>query len=191
MSPDFIADLIETLERVITPDSKPLKEVLIISGMPEKTENLRYLGFNRQVIRESNNRTLEFSAVAIINNRRIARWRLEGVPLKLSRIVFSTRWTRNPLDLYINNLRSDAGLMDWLSAADANYTLLGILKIDTIEGRGLLKRRLCRIRPVVSVPGIDKAVLEQILSFENRNEICKSRIRGLPFYRKTGVCTKV
>jgi hypothetical protein len=190
MSPDFIADLIETLERVLTPDSTPLKEVLIISGMPEKTENLRYLGYNRQVTRESSNRILEFSAVAIINNRRIAKWRLEGVPLKLSRIVFSTRWTRNPLDLFINNLRSDAGLMNLLAAADAIYTLLGILKIDTIEGRGLLKRRLRHIRPVVAVPGIEKILLEQIVAFENRNEICKSRIRGLPFYRKTGVCTK-
>ena len=83
MSHDFIEDLRHALNRVVTADISKLKEILIISGMPEETENLRYMSFNRQIITEEN-RTMEFSAVAVINNRRAVHWRLEGYKKKIS-----------------------------------------------------------------------------------------------------------
>lgn len=183
MSTDFIQDLLQALTRVLTPDEALLKEVLILSGMPEGTENLRYLGFNRQLIEESG-RTLEFSAVAVINNHRAGRWRLVGRRKKVSQIIFHTRWTRNPLDLFLNNLRCDEPMMDLLGSATGKYTLLGILTTTQIQGRGLLKCRFRSVRPVVVIAGVDDKTLEAIIEFEKTNEIKKVRLRGLPLYRK-------
>ncbi len=135
MNHDFIDDLLDALNRVMTPDVPVLKEILIVCGMPEKTASLRYLSLNRQGWNKEN-RSFEFSAVAVINNRRATRWRLEGYHKKLSQIVFNNRWTRNSLDLFTNNLRCNPEMVDILSAANGNYTLLGILKMkETRETR--------------------------------------------------------
>ena len=77
VSHDFIEDLIHGLDRVITPDAVMLREVLILSGMPRKTENLRYMSYNRQV-ETARNRVAIFSAVAVINNRRAQKWQLRA-----------------------------------------------------------------------------------------------------------------
>ena len=61
---------------------------------------------------DEGDRCLEFSAVAVINNRRIPQWRLAGFRMQLSRLIFSAKWTRNPLDLFLNNLRCNEMLMD-------------------------------------------------------------------------------
>ncbi len=183
MSMDFIQDLLQALTRVLTPDEEVLKEILIVSGMPEGSENLRYLGFNRQEIQEEG-RDLVFSAVAVINNRRADRWKLSGRRRKLSQLVFDARWTRNPLDLFLNSLRCDETVMGLLASAPGNYTLLGILTISEVRGRGLLKRRLRTVRPVVAVPGLQDRDLEIIVAFEKANEIKRIRVRGLPVYRK-------
>jgi hypothetical protein len=183
MSHNFINDLISALDRVITPDTKLLKEILIVGGMPERTENLRYLSFNRYV-HEKDNETLEFSAVAVLNNRRTANWRLEGYQKKLSQLVFSTRLTRNPLDFFLNNLRCDPELMDLIGSANANYSLLGILNIEKLEKTGLLKRKVRSIRPVVAIPGLKEDDLKKIILFENNNEIYKSKIKGMLVSRK-------
>ena len=140
MSQNFINDLTSALERIIRPDIALLKEILIVGGMPEKTENLRYLGFNRHVVQDGEDRTLEFSAVAMLNNRRIDKWRLAGYKKKVSQVVFSTRWTRNPLDLFMNALRCDDEIMDIFDSSSAPYTLLGILHIDEIKKTGFVKR---------------------------------------------------
>jgi hypothetical protein len=185
MSNNFINDLISALDRVITPDTVLLKEILIVGGMPEKTENLRYLSFNRDVhVKE--NKIIEFSAVAVLNNRRIDHWRLEGYHKKLSQVVFSTRWTRNPLDFFLNNLRCDPELMDMIGSASANYSLLGILQMDKSEKTGFLKRKVRSIRPVVAIPGLGEEDLKKIIAFENNNEIIKSKVRGFPASRKVG-----
>ncbi len=175
MSPDFIGDLIQALYRVVPADVALMKDILIVSGMPESTENLRYLAFNRQSFREGN-RTLEFSAVAVINNRRIAHWQLTGYREKISRIVFSARWTRNPMDLFINSLRCDSVLMALLASCGANYSLLGTLQVEETRGGGLRRHR--RFRPVVAVPGIDDRQLEMVVAFENAHEIRKAGIAG-------------
>jgi len=185
MSNNFINDLISALNRTVTPDIALLKEILIVGGMPEKTENLRYLSFNRTV-HATENQTIEFSAVAVLNNRRIEHWKLEGYHKKLSQMVFSTQWTRNPLDLFLNNLRCDPELMNMIGSANAHYSLLGILQIDELEKTGFLKRKVRSVRPVVAIPGLKDDDLKKIIDFENNNEIVKSKVRGFLVYRKVG-----
>lgn len=185
MSNNFITDLIEALNRIITPDVALLKDVLIVGGMPEKTENLRYLSFNRYV-QTQGDRTIEFSAVAVLNNRRADHWRLEGYHKKISQMVFSTRWTRNPLDLFLNNLRCNPELMDLIGSAASHYSLLGILQTDNLEKTGFLKRKVRTIRPIVAIPGLKEDDLNKIIAFETNNEIIKSKVRGVLMYRKAG-----
>ncbi|MFO8082796.1 MAG: hypothetical protein R6U27_00595 [Desulfobacterales bacterium] len=185
MSHNFINDLINSLNRVVTPNIALLKEILIVGGMPEKTENLRYLSFNRYV-EEKENSIIEFSAVAVINNRRIENWRLEGYPKKLSQMVFSTRWTRNPLDLFLNNLRCDSEMMDIMNFASAHYALLGILQIDDFEKTGFFKRKVRSVRPVIAIPELKEEELKKVIDFERSNEIVKSKVRGVLMYRKVG-----
>jgi hypothetical protein len=183
MGNDFIRDLLDALNRAVNLDAALIKDVLIISGLPAKTENLHYLSFNRQVI-DGKDCVMEFSAVAVINNRRAEKFRLAGYRKKLSRIVFSTRWTRNPLDLFLNNLRCDPAMMDILASASANFTLMGILQVDEIEGAGLFKRNIRRVRPIIAIPGIKSDELKTVVAFETGNEIRKTNIRGFPLSRR-------
>jgi hypothetical protein len=183
MGHDFICDLVDALNRVGNLDTALIKDVLIVSGLPAKTENLHYLSYNRQVI-EGKNCVMEFSAVAVINNRRAQKLLLEGYQKQLSQIVFSTRWTRNPLDLFLNNLRCHPAMMDLLASAPADFTLMGILQVDEIEGVGLFKRRIRRVRPVIAVPGIDSEALKSVAAFESSNEIRKTHIGGFSLSRR-------
>jgi hypothetical protein len=185
MGHNFINDILNALQRVATLDTELLREVLIISGMPEETQNLRYMGYNHQIVAEEN-RTLEFSAVAVINNRRVQQWELRGYQKKVSRVVFSAKWTRNPLDLYLNNLRCHPDMMALLMSCEASYTLLGILQTEKVVGRGFFKQRLQFIQPVVAIPGLNEQTQAMVAAFEAANEIRKTRVMGLPFYRKIG-----
>ena len=185
MKRDYIDDLIQAVTRVVTPNTALLKEVLVIGGMPEPTQNLRYLSYNRHTTVERG-RSCEFSAVAVINNRRAKGWQLSGTSKRISRWVFSTRWTRNPLDLFLNNIRCDPTVMNTLARADGNYTLLGILTLNDSLASGAVQRAGQYICPVVAVPGIEGGALETIQAFEAANQIRKSGIIGLEFYRKTG-----
>lgn len=179
MSYDFVEDLITALGRVITPDVEMFREVLILSGMPRKTENLRYMSYNRQVATEGK-KIIVFSAVAVINNRRATRWQLEGFAKKVSNLVFNTRWTRNPLDLFLNSLRCSPEMIALLEGTAEDYTILGILQSTELIGSWFLERKLLRIRPVIAVPGLDAATLRRIEAFESRTEIRKTRFKGLP-----------
>jgi hypothetical protein len=185
MNNDFIDDLIQAVSRVVTPNASLLKEVLVIGGMPESTQNLRYLSYNRH---SSIDRgcACEFSAVAVINNRRARNWRLTGTPKNISRWVFSTRWTRNPLDLFLNNLRCDPSIMALLADAECHYTLLGILTMRDTHGAGPKHPAGQYICPVVALPGLDAVAIQTIQAFETANQIKKSGIIGLQLYRKTG-----
>lgn len=183
MSQDFIDDLLAALSRVATPDAARLKEVLILSGMPERTENLRYLSFNREKVVDGG-RDLEFSAVAIINNRQADHWRLGGYWKKASQLVFGSKWTRNPLDFFLNNLRCNDEMMDILASSTGNYTLLGLLEEVKKPASGLLKLKFRCVRPVVAVPGLKVESLEKVAAFEKSNEIRKKRIPGVSLYRR-------
>jgi hypothetical protein len=179
VSYDFVEDLITALDRVISPDLEMFREVLILSGMPRKTENLRYMSYNRQVVTEGK-KIIVFSAVAVINNRRATRWQLEGVAKKISNLVFNTRWTRNPLDLFLNSLRCSPEMIALLDGTPEDYTILGILQSTELIGSWFLERKLLRIRPVIAVPGLEAAALRRVEAFEARNEIRKTRFKGLP-----------
>ena len=170
MKSNYIDDLIHAVTRVVTPNVPLLKEVLVIGGMPEKTQNLQYLSYNRNTT-IAKGQSLEFSAVAVINNRRVDEWRLLGYSQKISRWVFSNRWTRNPLDLFLNNLRCDKAVMTVLDRAACNYTLLGILTVADLHSH----RRAQYICPVVAVPGIDADDIKSIQAFEKANQIKKNR----------------
>ncbi len=185
MNKDYIDDLIQAVTRVVTPNAALLKEVLVIGGMPEATQNLRYLSYNRHCSMDRGC-SCEFSAVAVINNRRARSWRLTGTSRNISRWVFSTRWTRNPLDLFLNNLRCDPSVMSVLDNAASNYTLLGILTMQDAHGSGPKQAMGQYISPVVALPGLDPAATQTIQAFETANQIKKSGIIGLQLYRKTG-----
>lgn len=179
MSAKFIDDLLRAVERVFAPDTTALTEVLIISGMPEATQNLRYLGFNRQVMQTGPSRKA-FSAVALINNRRAGQWRLEGYFLKISQLVFNPRWTRNELDLFINALRCSPDIINLLASSQAPFSLLGILEIEERSDSGIFKRWSRRVRPVLAAPGLDEKAIETIAAFESLNEIRKPAKRPGP-----------
>ncbi len=183
MSQDFITDLLDALSRVASPDADRMKEILILSGMPEKTENLRYLSFNREAV-STGDRSLEFSAGGVINNREAGRWRLEGFWKKASRILFGSSWTRNPLDFFLNNLRCNDEMMKILGAAEGAYTLLGILEEVKKPGSGLFRRKIRFVRPVVAISGLQNGELEKVSAFEKSNEIRKTAIPGASLYRK-------
>ena len=176
MSADFIDDLLRAVERVFPPDKPALKEILIISGMPDDTQNLRYLGFNRQVLEENGLRKA-FSAVALINNRRAKQWRLTGHVQKMSQLIFNPRWTRNELDLFINALRCSPDIMNLLASTTATYSLLGILEIEERADTGIFRRWLRRVRPVLAVPGSDAQEIQMVAAFERLNEIRKGARR--------------
>ncbi len=186
MSNNFIDDLVNAVNRIITPDAALLEEILIISGMPKKTQNLRYLSYNRQSIREEGN-VVDFSAVAVLNNRRIEQWRLTGYPKKISRLVFHTQWTRNPLDLFLNNLRCSPAIMDILASATSRYTLLGILETGKLKGRRKPTPAKLTVRPVVATPGITAAQLSAVESFEQKNALRRIGTAGLSLYHKIEV----
>ena len=185
MKNNYIDDLIHSIARVVKPNVPLLKDVLVIGGMPDKTQNLQYLSYNRDTTL-ARGLSCEFSAVAVINNRRVSEWQLSGYPKKISRWVFSARWARNPLDLFLNNLRCNPSVISALAGATSNYTLLGILTETDLQGSGLTNRRAQYICPVVAVPGIEVNALQTIQAFESANQIKKSGIVGLEFYRKTG-----
>ena len=185
MKNNYIDALIHSVTRVVQPNVPLLKDVLVIGGMPDKTQNLRYLSYNRDTTLASG-LSCEFSAVAVINNRRASEWQLTGYPKKISRWIFSTRWARNPLDLFLNNLRCSPSVISVLTGATSNYTLLGILTETDLQGTGLRNRRAQYICPVVAVPGIEVNALQTIQAFESANQIKKSGFIGLELYRKTG-----
>jgi hypothetical protein len=182
---NYIDDLIHSVARVVKPNVQLLKDVLVIGGMPEKTQNLQYLSYNRDTT-VARGLSCEFSAVAVINNRRASEWQLAGYPKKISRWVFSSRWARNPLDLFLNNLRCNPSVISVLAGATSNYTLLGILTETDFQGSGFTNRRAQHICPVVAVPGIEVSALQTIQAFESANQIKKSGLIGLELYRKTG-----
>ena len=183
MSADFIDDLLHALERVGQLDLVSLKEILIVCGMPEATQNLRYLNYNRQKV-ANRHRDSNYSAVAVLNNRRASHWQLHGYTKKVSQVVFSTKWTRNPLDLFLNSLRCNPLIMEILAAADSDYTLFGLLQIDDIQGSGIFKRRLRYIHPVITVPDLDAPEQKEVEAFEKNNAIKKARVKGVAIYRK-------
>lgn len=164
---DFLDDILVALERVFPVDAAALKEILILSGMPEETENLRYLAYNRQVVARKG-RNLEFSAVAVLNNRRVPQWRLEGFRRTVSHLIFYPLWARrNPMDLFLNTLRCNATLMNLLGASPNDYTLLGLMQVEWVQRTG----SVIQTQPVIALPGLEGAGLDLVAAFEKHCRI--------------------
>ena len=170
MHHDFIDDLLEALNRIIEPDRDKLRELLIFNGMPEDTQNLRYLSYNQQQVVE-NESLRRVSIAAVINNRRVAQWRLSGYREKISQIVFNPRWTRSPVDIFLIRLRYQAAVMNILEAATARYTLFGILQVQKRQASGWRRGNRNRIHPVVALPGASADALAAIQAFEQASGI--------------------
>ncbi len=183
MSQDFINDLIISMHRVASPDVRKLKEILILCGMPTETNNIRYLSFNYHA-RTEDDRTSVFSAVAVLNNRRMSHFRLRGNRKKISKIIFHRKWTFNPLDFFLNRLRCDSGMTDIMAASVSDYTLLGILKQEKISGQGYFRHKYVEINPVVAIPGISDWDLKRVTDFEAANHIRKVTLKGFTIYRQ-------
>ncbi len=183
MSQDFINDLINSVNRVARPDVRQLKEILILCGMPAETQNIRYLSFNYHTGTEGD-RTHIFSAVAVLNNRRMSHFRLTGSRKKISEIIFNRKWTFNPLDFFLNRLRCDSGMTDIMASSVSDYTLLGILKQEKISGKGFYQHKYVEINPVVAIPGISDWDLKRVTDFEAANHIRKVTLKGFTIYRQ-------
>ncbi|HDI58991.1 MAG TPA: hypothetical protein ENF48_01315 [Desulfobacteraceae bacterium] len=167
MTGDFIDELLGALARIAPLNHGYLKEILILSGWPEETQNLRYLAYNRQVLAHGG-ANLEFSAVAVINNRRAARWRLEGWRRTVSRLVFHPLWANSkPMDLFLIQLRSDAAMTDLMAASRRDFTLFGILRSEPLRPSAAV----CEIRPVIGLPGLDREGLARVENFETHNRL--------------------
>jgi len=183
MSQDFINDLINSVNRAAKPDVRQLKEILILCGMPTRTKNIRYLSFNYHTMAQDD-RTHIFSAVAILNNRRISHFRLRGNRKKISKIIFNKKWAFNPLDFFLNRLRCDSGIMDMMAVSDSDYTLVGILKQEKISGQGYYRHKYVEINPVIAIPGINDWDLKRVTDFEAANHIRKVTLKGFTIYRQ-------
>ena len=183
MSEDFINDLISSVNRVASPDVRQLKEILILCGMPARTKNIRYLSFNRHAMTEDG-RISVFSAVAVLNNRRISHFRLRGNRKKISNIIFNKKWAFNPLDFFLNRLRCDSVVTDIMAASVSDYTLMGILKQEKSRGQGYYRHKYVEINPVVAIPGISDWDLKCVTDFETANHIRKVTLKGFTIYRQ-------
>jgi len=183
MSQDYINDLINSVNRVASPDVCQLKEILILCGMPAETKNIQYLSFNHHTRTEGDS-TYVFSAVAVLNNRRAVHFRLRGNRKKISQIIFNKQWTFNPLDFFLNRLRCNQGMTDIMAASVSAYTLLGILTQEKAHGKGFYRHKYVEIQPVVAIPGINAWDLNRVTDFEAANHIRKVTLKGFTIYRQ-------
>ena len=103
---------------------------------------------------------------------------------RISQVIFSERWCRNPLDLYLHKLRCEPEIIALMDAASADYTLFGILQIDEVEDKRFLKRKFRSLRPVLAIPRLDEDAAEILVAFESAATIKKVKTRGLPIYKK-------
>ncbi len=167
MSRDFLDEMLDALQRIGPLDLQRIKEMLVLCALPEETEDLRYLADNRQVfsLAEAN---VTFSAVAVINNRRIGKWRRRGIRKALDWIFFRPLWSQcTPSEFFLSRLRGDSRMLHLMAASRSDYTLLGTLRIvplNSATGRP-------EIRPVIALAGLNAAELEKVRGFETRHRL--------------------
>lgn len=176
----MIDEVVAGLRRVVEPDHKLFEDVILHSGVPSKTQSLKYMRYNRQVVTQSD-RTISLSVVALVNNRMARKFRLQGLKRRLSQKIFSL--SGSLMDRFINNLRCDDELTRLMASASGDFTAIGVLHVEEMDRAHLFKRKIHRIHPVIVIPGIDLQDLERVVEFERRNEVKKVRMRGLPLYR--------
>lgn len=176
--------LLDALEGIVQADREPLRTVIEESGLPEGSQRIRYMHYNRQVLQE-NDRTVSFSVVAVIHNRTMGKFRLRGVFRKLSRRVFA--FSRNRMDVFINNLRCDDTLPLRMEASPVPYSLFCMVRVDEIHRGRFFRRYYRRIRPAVVVCGLSDAERRMVEAFEQANEVLQVKRFGLPLYKTVDV----
>ena len=180
-------ELIQCIERVLTPDYGLFRKVLLEVCPIDPTQSIHYLPYNQQEAYQ-NGRTLTLSLVAALNNRRVNKYRHGGVGKNLSRLTFAG--SSNLMDVFINRIRCDDGIVDAMAASKRDISVVGILQIDDVQAGRLIKTRLRSIRPLILLPGATAPGHETVLAFEKRNEIVKKKIFGLPIYKRTALSSR-
>jgi hypothetical protein len=173
--------LLDALEEVVQSDRGLLRAVIEESGVPEGNQRIRYLKFNRQRLRQKN-RTITFSVVAVIHNRTMSKYRLRGIARRLSRRIFS--FSRNRMDVFLNNLRCDDRLPDQLERSSVPYSLFCMLQVDEVRPGRFFRRYYRRIRPAVIVCGLNPDERRRVEAFEEANEVLLAKRFGLPIYKR-------
>ena len=152
------------------------------AGPPQAGQSLRYLPFNRQ-IHVDGDLTTTLSLVVLFNNPRMERYILKGLHERVSRLVFACSF--NIMDHFIRCVRLDRRLLQIMGSAGRTFSVMGIVQRDAIQRRGLLKRRLRSIAPLLLIPGLDEASRAYVVAFEHRQTIGKIKLPLLPVYRKS------
>jgi hypothetical protein len=175
-----VDELIRSIERVLEPDYEQFTTTVLDAGPPEATQSIKYLPFNRQII-HAQDRTTSLSLVAMLNNSRMHKYQLKGMKKKISQKVFAL--TANLMDVFINNIRIDARLIDIMVNSTGELSILGMLQVDEISRAKLISRRIRCIRPLLLIPGIRNDDLQYVKTFELRNERQRIKRLGLPVYK--------
>ena len=160
-----------------------LKEILILSGMPEKAENLKYLGFNCHII-ESDDGSIEFSAIAVINNHRVDYWRLDGLHRRLNRFLIDKRVDAQSCGYFYQQSQVLTQNDEPAGRIQRCLHPLGMLRYQVAQVAGERKRKVRHVRPIIAVSGIDGVGAGMVAAFETANEIRTTKIKGLPFHRQ-------
>ena len=176
----LIEQLLDDLNRVIDPDRDIFRQAIAESGLPDRSQKMKYLPFNRQVVTEPD-RTTQFSLMAVFNNRMAAHYKLTGVRKTLSQRIFAL--SRNHMDIFINKMRCDGQIISLMDAADGDYSLFGMLQVDKVDRSRFINKRYRLIRPVILIPEPGPEGTSIVQEFEKQNEVRKQKRFALPFFK--------
>ena len=177
---NLAARLIGTIERVLPPDTPTFHEAVLKAGAPGAGQPLRYLPFNRQIHRDGDAVTT-LSLVVLFNNPLMERFYLKGMREKVSRLVY--QFSFNEMDRFIRSVRLDWKLLQIMSTASGEFSIMGIVQRDEVRRKRLTRQRCRFIYPLLLVPTGDKARQDYIRQFEGRNTIPKIKFPLMPLYR--------
>ena len=173
--------LIAGIDRVIPPDTALFHEAVVRAGAPAGGQPLRYLPYNRQV-HSDGDVTTTLSLVVLFSNLRMERFFLKGVKEKISRLVF--KFSFNIMDRFIRSVRLDRKLLQIMTGAAGEFSIMGIVQRDEIVRRRFTRRRTRLIYPLLLIPTGDASSRDYIVQFERHQAIRKIKIPLLPLYRK-------
>jgi hypothetical protein len=173
--------LIDGIEKVLPPDQELFRDAILEDGVLEPTQSIRYLPYNQQE-HPNGDDTIRLSLVALLNNRRMEKYHLKGLKLRLNRYLML--FNRNHLDRFVNLVRCDAKLIRILASSSVEYSVLGIVTIDSIRRRRyFFNQRLRTIRPLMLVTGVLEADLPYLDLFAEEHKIEQVKRLGLPLYK--------
>jgi hypothetical protein len=173
--------LIGNIASILPPDRELFRDAILEDGPLKATQSIRYLPYNQQVYRDGDE-TLRLSLVALLNNRRMEKFQLKGLKLRINRVML--KFSRNHLGIFVHRIRKDTRLIRILAMSSAEFSILGILGIDTIQKRRyFFNRHLRTIQPLLLATGILEANLPYLDAFAKEHKIEQVKRLGLPFYK--------